>query len=90
MRTPQGTYNLIISHGDNDTLSPMIAEIYSDGGRLPAEANAQAIAVLPELVEAYKYAKAGIDDILRGVWDIPGALRILQVLQHALAKVEGK
>ncbi len=38
--TAQGTENLFISHGNADTVSPQLAEILSDGDRLPASANA--------------------------------------------------
>lgn len=50
--TSQGTDDYFVEHGDTETYSPTIAEIKSDGGRLPVEANARLISAAPELYEA--------------------------------------
>ena len=50
-RSDQG---LLIEHGDAETFSPIIAEVKSDGARLPLTANARLIAAAPELLEAAK------------------------------------
>ena len=50
--TCQGTNDPHILHGDAGTFSPLLAEVQSDGGRLPALANAALIASAPELLEA--------------------------------------
>lgn len=43
---------LLIEHGDERERSPCIGSVYTDGGKLPQEANARLIAAAPELLEA--------------------------------------
>lgn len=52
MRQLSGPPDLLIEHGDDQDFSPLIAQIHSDGGRLPAEANARLIAAAPEILTA--------------------------------------
>lgn len=42
----------LIEHGDENEKSPLIAEIYTDGGALPSQDNAQLIAAAPDMREA--------------------------------------
>ena len=86
MATVQRIDNPLICHGGSNIFSPLIAEIYSDGGRLPAKANARLIAAAPELYEALSMAieamrDHNIDESMAGEFEI---------LTDALAKVEGK
>ena len=60
MTTPQGTDDLLIVHGDSDTLSPILCTVHSDGGRLPVRANAALFAnargmlnILSDIVGVY-------------------------------------
>jgi len=59
-----GPDDLLIEHGDEETFSPCIAQIYSDGGRLPIAANAALIAAAPALLEALQAAKIQLELIL--------------------------
>jgi hypothetical protein len=43
---------ILIEHGNEDTVSPCIGSVFSDGGRLPQEANAHLIAAAPDLLDA--------------------------------------
>ena len=63
--TKQGTHNLHIGHGDADTFSPMLAEVLSDGDRLPKEANARLIAAAPDLLRALEEARAMLETASR-------------------------
>jgi len=57
-----GPDDLLIEHGDEETFSPCIAQIYSDGGRLPIAANAALIAAAPQLLEALAALAHEADD----------------------------
>lgn len=41
---------LMIEHGNEDTVSPILASIHSDNGRLPMAENARLISSAPELL----------------------------------------
>lgn len=52
IRNPSGPNDLLISHGNGDTFSPLIAQVHQDEGRLPARANAHLIAAAPDMLAA--------------------------------------
>ena len=43
---------LLIQHGDENTLSPIVGSVYHDDGKLPQHANANLIAAAPAMYEA--------------------------------------
>ena len=46
-RTKQGTDDYLIEHGNAETFSPGLAQVMSDGGRLPVQGNARLIKADP-------------------------------------------
>lgn len=85
---------LLIEHGTEDTLSPCIAAVYSDGGRLPQHSNAHLIAAAPDLLKQLKSAAEMLnylapekfdDDDHETNWN-----RMLEDMNHAIAKAEGR
>ena len=54
MRNLEGPDDLLIEHGNDQEFSPLVAQVHSDNGRLPTEANARLMAAAPELLEALK------------------------------------
>ena len=70
-RTKQGTDDYLIEHGNAETFSPGLAQVMSDGGRLPVEANARLIAEAPEMADLLKRIVA--DEDMHGRYSGPAS-----------------
>jgi hypothetical protein len=72
----------LIEHGDPYTeRSPLLAEVYADGGNLPTRANARLIAASPDLLAALK--EIGEDKIRQG-----DAIWMRDIARAAIEKAE--
>lgn len=89
---------LLIEHGDEETASPVIGSVYTDGGRLPQQANARLIAAAPEMLEALKELREYVDlKLQQHRQDYPEqhamvqtAMRVIALANKAIANAEGR
>ena len=77
---------LLIQHGNENTLSPIVGSVYHDDGKLPQHANAALIAAAPAMYEALKRIK-----VLMESGDIEGRDWVeYGHIINALAQAEGQ
>ena len=78
---------LLIQHGNENTLSPIVGSVYHDDGKLPQHANAALIAAAPAMYEALvRFAKA----IKAECYDEDILVDIYHDVRDALAQAEGR
>ena len=79
---------LLIEHGEDTILSPIIGSVYSDEGRLSQMANARLIAAAPDLLAAAKAALTFIES-LPYTPSNSAETRLQDRLFDAIARAEG-
>ena len=77
---------LLIQHGDENTLSPIVGSVYHDDGKLPQHANAALIAAAPAMYAIIKD--------MREAFYVKGTRKaLLEVMERSkdvLAQAEGR
>lgn len=87
---------LLIEHGNENTLSPVIGSVYLDDGRLPQEANAHLIAAAPAMYQSGTLTVDIMERVAKklerkGLEELRALLRSAIIEQkQALAQAEGK
>lgn len=90
MATIQGTNDLLVVAGNENTISPILCTVHSDGGRLSAFANARLFKEAPNLLEKLEACVFTLGMYIAHNGEFPEKSKTLTEAVAAIAQAKGE